>query len=88
MDEAGYVDVAAPVQSVGEVPENTINDGLLSCESESIIGQLRRVRGRPAFMPAFGCQLTYEDGQVKLYHVPELPPRLSCPWQALCEKVL
>ena len=62
MDEAGYVDVAAPVQSVGEVPENTINDGLLSCESESIIGQLRRVRGRPAF----GCQLTYEDGQVKL----------------------
>jgi hypothetical protein len=84
MDEAGYVDVGPPVHSVGEVPENTINDGLLSCESESIIGQLRRVRGRPVF----GCQLTYEDGQVKLYHVPELPPRLSCPRQLFCVKVL
>jgi hypothetical protein len=51
------------VQSVGEVPENTINDGLLSCESESIIGQLRRMRGRPAF----GCQLTYEDGHENWY---------------------
>ena len=67
MDEAGYVDVGPPVQSVGEVPENTINDGLLSCESESIIGQLRRVRGRPAFMPAFGCQLTYEEGHENWY---------------------